>query len=195
MIQKQRCQKIRSQDNLRNVILVVISLIIVLKIVMDDSMEVTREVLNTWHTDRNIRKKYHHSPLQDLLVNLASLLETPSQESQDLEKEKGKQTNQVSYNPSSTEFPSTPRSSQPRYPISYETPDNKHEVSEASLETRSGLTTPKLLLQPEAKIQALQKDFIGVILNKVYDGHVSVHWARGRHMHLSYHECVPLHRY
>jgi len=162
--------------------------------VMDDSMEVTREVLDTWHTDRNIRKKYRHSPLQDLLVNLASLHETPSQESQDLEKEKGKQTNQVSYNPSTTEFPSTPRSSQPRYPISYETPDNKRKVSEASLETRSALTTPKKLLQPEAKIQALQKDFIGVILNKVYDGHVGVHWARGRHMHLSYHECVPLHR-
>ena len=113
--------------------------------------------------------------------------------SQDLEKEKGEQTSQVSYNPSTTEPPSTPRSSQPRYPISYETPDNKRKASETSLETRSALTTPNKLLQPEAKIQALQKDFIGVILNKVYGGHVGVHWAKGRHMHLSYHEYLRFH--
>ena len=153
-------------------------------------MEVTREVLDTWHTNRNIRKKYLRSPLQDLLVNLASLHETPSQESQDLDKEKGKQTSQVSYNPSTTEPPSTP--SQPRYPTSYQTPDNKRKASEASLEHRSVLTTPNKLFQPETKIQALQKDFIEMILNKVHDRHVDVHWTKGRHMHLSYHECVSI---
>ena len=176
MIQKQRCQKVLSRENLRNVYSFVASLIVVLKKVMDDSMEVTREVLDTWHTNRNIRKKYLHSPLQDLLVNLASLHETPSQESHDLEKEKRKQTIKVSYNTSTIEPSSTPRSSLPHYSISsYETLDNKRKTSEASLETRSALTTPKKLLQPEAKIQALQKDFIGVILNKVYDEHIDVH--------------------
>jgi len=156
-------------------------------------MEVTREVLMTWHSNRKLRKKFLYSPLLDLLVNLASLHETPSQESQDLEKEKGKQRPQVSYNFSSTESPSTPRSSKPRYPISYETPDNnKRKASEASLENRSALTTPTKLLQPEAKIQALQTYFIEVILNRVWGGHIDVHWARGRQMHLSYHECIPL---
>jgi hypothetical protein len=169
-----------------------IPLMIGLQKIMNDSMEVSREVLDTWHTNRNIRKKYSPSPLQDLLVNLASLHETSSQESQDLDKQKGKQISQVSYNPSTTEPPSTPRSSQPCYPTSYQTPDNKRKVSEASLETRSALTTPKKLLQPEAKIQALQKDFIEVILNKVYYGHVGIYWAKGRHMHLSYHECISI---
>ena len=40
------------------------------------------------------------------------------------------------------------------------------KVSETFLETRFGLTTPKKLLQPEPKSQALQKDIIDVILNK-----------------------------
>src|SRR5947207_3039954 len=48
--------------------------------------------------------------------------------------------------------------------------------------------TPTKLRQPEAKIQALQNQFVRTIIGKLWQGEIVISWAKGRHMFLTYDE-------
>ena len=61
--------------------------------------------------------------------------------------------------------PETPLYSSPRFPTSYETPDDKRKVSDTSFGTRSTETTPHKLIQPETGVQSLQNAFVTDIIN------------------------------
>jgi hypothetical protein len=164
--------------------------------VVDALNSVTREDLAKYHEpDGSVQGKFMDFPLKDFLLALVSMLQKDSQECQELTKKTSQQTSHVFYTPLQTseteshspnERPTTPDSSLHRFPTSFVTPDNKRTASEASLETRSNLTTPKKLMQPEAKVQSLQNLFVGVVLNHIYCGQVPIPWADGRYMFLTY---------
>jgi hypothetical protein len=133
---------------------------------------------------------------------LVAMNNTESQESQDLEREKGKQARAVVLKPVPEPVPSaqalplgelstTPPPSQPQFPASsYQTPDHKRKISQTSIEEQSTETTPHKLLQPEAKVQSLQDTFVHTILNELWASQVEIPWAKGRHMFMTYTESL-----
>src|SRR5208282_5194443 len=66
------------------------------------SMDITEDELRRVRGDRSLEKKLRYSPLQDLMLSLVDLLETDSEESQSLEREKGALPLTVAYEPIST---------------------------------------------------------------------------------------------
>ena len=133
------------------------------------------------------------------MLLLVDFLETDSQESQISEKEKHSTTSRLVYNTLSQSLPDNQTSSsavsptstpytQPRLPLSYQTPDNKRKISETSFGTRSTETTPNKLMHPEAKVQSLQNKFVDAIINRLWWGQIDIDWAKGRHMFLTYAE-------
>lgn len=163
------------------------------------SNDIMEEELGRLRGDISLEQKLYDSPLQDLILCLVDLLETDSEETQSLEKEKAAMSLAVAYDPisasisnvpssSSSLLPSTPPNSQPYFPRSYHAIDNKRKLSETSFGTRSTETTPVKLVHPEAKVQSLQNTFVNTIINKLWLGKVDISWAMGRHMFLSYTE-------
>ena len=151
------------------------------------------------HCDTSIRRKFLAGPLRDLMFCLVAMKNTDSQESQDLEREKRKQARAAVVKPVpesvptaqalSLDEPSTPRQS--LFPASsYQTPDHKRKISQASIEEQSTETTPHKLLQPEAKVQSLQDTFVHTIINELWASQVEIPWAKGRHMFMTYTESV-----
>jgi hypothetical protein len=132
--------------------------------------------LSNAHCDPSIRRKFLMGPLRDLMFCLVAMKNTDSQESQDLERGKGKQAHAVVLKPVPESVPSaqvlsldesstTPPSSQPLFPVSsYQTPDHKRKISQTSIEELSTEATPHKLLQPEAKVQSLQDTFVHTII-------------------------------
>ena len=165
---------------------------------VEASLSITEEELRTLRDNESLEMEVHKSPLRDLMFSLVNMLETDSEESQTLEKEKGSRAPAVIYHSIPTTFPtqqtslsqqqSSPLSSHPRLPHSYNMPDNKRKISETSFGTRSTETTPTKLVHPEAKVQSLQNKFVDTIINKLWLGKIDVSWAKGRRMFLSYSE-------
>ena len=65
-------------------------------------MDIMEDELRRLRGDRSLEKKLCYSPLQDLMLSLVELLETDSEESQSLEREKGALSLTVAYEPIST---------------------------------------------------------------------------------------------
>lgn len=148
-----------------------------------------------FRTDESVEAKHYDNPLRNLMLSLVNLLETDSQESQDLKAEKGKRIATIRTINASDELtsdtlgrPITPPYTEPRFPISFETPDNKPKISETSFGTRSTESTPNKLVHAEAKVQSLQNIFVQTIINELWFGKVVIPWAQGRHMFLTYAE-------
>ena len=131
------------------------------------------------------------------MLGLVDMLEADSEESQSLEREKRAFSSQAIYestlipaSESSTTFIST---SAPHFhSSSYRTPDKKRKASQSSFEVHSTETTPNKLIQPEAKVQALQNSFVKNIINHLWFGEINIQWARGRRMFLTYTEFFHL---
>src|SRR5947207_8367420 len=79
--------------------------------IIQASLEVTEEDLLSLHDDKSIRVKLSQNPLNRLILSLADLLETDSQESQDLDTEKRKQTTTLFHGFVSEPVPKQPESS------------------------------------------------------------------------------------
>jgi hypothetical protein len=141
--------------------------------------------------------KLFDNPLQHVVLGLVDIFETDSKQSQQLEKDKMKQTITVPSTVSALDQQSstpTVRPSTPDHPFptSYETPDHKRKLSETSFGTRSTDSTPTKLDQPEAKVQSLQDKFIAAIVTNVWiGGKIDLSWVQGRHMFLTYAEYHP----
>ena len=152
--------------------------------------------------DEFFKRTPYESPLQDLMLGLVDLLETDSEESQLMEKEKTSRSPKKICSPTSVSAPnerstsiynqpSTPPYSHSRFPQSYDTLDNKRKISDTSFGTGSTETTPTKLVHPEAKVQSLQNTFVKTMINKLWLGNIDVPWAKGRHMFLTYSEFSP----
>ena len=169
--------------------------------VIDASQAITEEDLSNAHCDTSIRRKFLAGPLRDLMFCLVAMKNTDSQESQDMEREKSKQVRAAVLKPVTESVSTTQalslaessilRTSQPLFPASsYQTPDHKRKISQASIEELSTETTPHKLLQPEAKVQSLQDTFVHTIINELWASQVEIPWAKGRHMFMTYTESV-----
>lgn len=166
--------------------------------ILKASLEVTEDDLRNLRNDDGLKERLYESPLRDLMLGLVDMLEADSEESQSLEREKNSlsqivyeaTSTSLSDSPSlSTTLPSTPQTSKPHFPpSSYQTPDKKRKVSDTSFEIHSTETTPNKLVQPEAKVQALQNTFVKNIINELWMGEIKVPWVKGRHVFLSYTE-------
>src|SRR5271169_6320179 len=110
---------------------------------MEASSTVSEEELRGAREDEFFKQRLYENPLQDLMLSLVDLLETDSEESQSLEKEKGSQPLTMVHNPipvlipdeknvSISTQPSTPPYSKPRFPQSHDAADNKRKLSETS---------------------------------------------------------------
>ena len=157
--------------------------------IINASLDVTEEELQRLRGDTKLERKLYKSPLRDLILSLVDMLETDSEESQHLEKEKHTTSPVVLYNliepADANPPPSTPQMQPAEFPLA---PTNKRKISNTSFGTRSTETTPTKLLQPEAKVQSLQNTFVKIIINTLWLGKVDVPWVKGRHMFLTYTE-------
>jgi hypothetical protein len=166
---------------------------------MNASLDITEDELRMTRRNEDIEEKLYNGPLRDFMHFIVDLLETDSEESQSREKEKGTMTPTIIYSPMSDSqldrgsSTSSTSPTQPRYPSTYVTPTTKRKISDTSFETHSTETTPTKLVQPEAKVQSLQNTFVNTIINKLWYGKIDIPWARGRHMFLTYTECIPSH--
>ena len=171
--------------------------------IIESSQAVTEDDLRRYRGDKRVRSKFNNNVLQDVFLCLVKLLETDSEESQSLQKDKAARGPIVVYAPPSTPPPASVHSfssplpyAQPRLPQSFETVNhNKRKLRDTSFGNKSTETTPTKLKQPEPNVQFLQDTFINRLLNKLWDGQVSIPWARGRFMFLTYSEyahAVPL---
>jgi hypothetical protein len=168
-------------------------------LIIQASLEVNEAELSSARKDKLFRMKLSRNPLKHVILSLADLLETDSQEARELDTEKRRQIATVLSGPVSDSFAEQPVSSPVKpvytdsnFPTSYETPSNKRKVSETSFGTRSTESTPNKLVHSEAKVQALQNMFVHTIINEVWLGSIDIPWAKGRHMFLTYAECVFL---
>ena len=162
--------------------------------IIQASLNVTEEDLLSLHDDELIRIQLSQNPLKNFIFALADLLETDSQESQELDTEKRKQTVIVFPVPVPESESSSSKLSyaNPSFPTSYETPNNKRKVSETSFGTRSTETTPNKLVHSEAKVQALQNVFVYTMINEIWLGIIGISWVKGRKMFLTYTELIFL---
>lgn len=160
-------------------------------------MAVTEAELRRERYDEAVKRKVKKNKLKGILLSLVNLLETESKESQEREKEKDKESLKVisvhsswpsQQSLSTNERPSTPRDSQPRYPSSIMTPDNKRNVSSSSygVDDASTENTPIRMVHAEAKVQSLQNKFVDTILDELWLQQIPVPWATGRQMFLTY---------
>lgn len=165
--------------------------------ILKASQDVTEDDLMTARVDDSVDMKLDENQLQYVMLSLVDLLETDSKEAQELERVKGKQTANVTYTStfdrdspalSSSSHPENNPYTHPRFPISFETPDNKRKISDTSFGTRSTESTPNKLCHPEAKVQSLQNAFVNTIITKLWSGRIDIPWAQGRHMFLTYSE-------
>lgn len=139
--------------------------------IIQASEDITEEDLKTLRTDESVEAKHFENPLATLVLSLVNLLETDSQESQDLAAEKGKRIMTIRMIGDSDETiaepmirPATPPHTQPRFPTSFKISDNKRKISEASFGTRSTESIPNKLGHAEAKVQSLQNTFVQTII-------------------------------
>jgi hypothetical protein len=169
------------------------------------SESISEKDLRKARDDETVKEKLEENPLVSVLSNLADLLETDSEESQKRERKKFKITppsvlsSEPSLEPSPPTSQSTsersPQLNQPRFPISYATPDKKRKASDRSFDTESTETTPRKLDHPEARVQSLQDDFVKTLIRYLWRGEVNISWARGRRMFLTYNEYSLSHFY
>ena len=159
--------------------------------IVNASLDVTEEELQRLRGDIKLEQKLYKNPLRDLMLSLVDMLETDSEESQHLEKEKHTTSPVVLYNliepADANPPPSTPQMQPAEFPLA---PTNKRKISNTSFGTRSTETTPTKLLQPEAKVQSLQNTFVKIIINSLWLGKVDIPWVKGRHMFLTYTESL-----
>jgi hypothetical protein len=166
--------------------------------ILNASLEISEDDLRSARGNYRLKEKLYMNPLQDLMLGLVDMLEAESEESQSLEREKSAVPALVTYEATSTVasdgtgFSSTPARAQSQPPSSYTTPAKKRPISQTSFEAHSTETTPNKLVQPEAKVQALQNTFVRNIINQLWLGDIPIPWARGRTMLLTYTECSPL---
>jgi hypothetical protein len=170
--------------------------------IIEASKSISEEDLRKARDDETVKVQLDANPLMPVLLNLLDLLETDSEESRERERKKLKTRPSVpssepdpAISQSSSERPLTPQFSQPRFPSSYETPDNKRKVSDKSFEAESTETTPHKLDHPEAKVQSLQDEFEKTFIRHIWWGEVDVSWAQGRRMFLTYSEYSPFSRF
>jgi len=178
-------------ENLQDVKIQIILLNIGYDSIIQASLNVTEEDLLSLHDDELIRIQLSQNPLKNFIFALADLLETDSQESQELDTEKRKQTVIVFPVPVPESESSSFKLSYAN-PTSYETPNNKRKVSETSFGTRSTEITPNKLVHSEAKVQALQNVFVYTMINEVWLGIIGISWVKGRKMFLTYTELIFL---
>jgi hypothetical protein len=159
------------------------------------SEDITEEDLKTLRTDESVEAKHYKNPLASLMLSLVNLLETDSQESQDLAAGKGKRVTTIRTISVSDETiaepliqPTTPPQTQPHFPTSFKTPDSKRKISETSFGTRSTESTPNRLVHAEAKVQSLQNTFVQTIIKALWFDKIVIPWAQGRVMFLTYAE-------
>ena len=163
---------------------------------MKASRDITEEELLRTRSDQYVERKLSDSPLGQFFLDLVTLLETDSQESQSLEKQKHAMSpvkaNSTSASLDHTDdnplpdIPSTPSPRQPHFPKSDEPVSHKRKLSELSLPTSSTETTPSKLIQQEALVQSVQNAFVGNIVQKLWLGKIGIPWAERRRMFLSY---------
>ena len=163
--------------------------------IIEASKDVTEDELHRYRGDKRIRNKFNGNVLQDVFLCLVKLLETDSEESQSLQKEKAARGPIVVHTPPSTplasgsSFSTPPPNSQSRFSQPNEAVNNKkRKVSETSFGNISTETTPTKLKQPEPNVQSLQDTFVNRLINKLWDGQVGIPWAQGRFMFLTYSE-------
>jgi hypothetical protein len=146
-------------------------------------------------SDDAVKLKLSESPLCQVLFDLVELIETDSQESQLLEKEKHAVSPVVATSTMPApdladnplpETPSTPPPRQPHFPPSDEPVSHKRKISEVSLPSSSTETTPSKLARREALVQSIQNSFVSDIVKKLWLGEIGIPWADNRHMFLSY---------
>ena len=162
-----------------------------------ESTEITEKHLEDMDYDPS-KKRRSLRLLKNFLICLAKLQIVGSMESylQQKNKQKKPKTTEPTQKEVTTsdDFPrpQTPYS-EPRFPTSFETPQtNKRNISETSFGSRSTESTPKKLIQAEAKVQSLQNAFVNDIINTLWDGWVKLYWVKGRRMRLQYAEYNPL---
>ena len=163
--------------------------------ILKASLDFTEEDLRLARHDHSVRAKLDENPLEYVLLSLVDLLETDSEGFQERERKKLRQE-ALRPHPANQSFsvdgtPSTPEDPLPRFPSSFETPNNKRKISDTSFGTQSTETTPGRMVQPEAKVQSLQDKFVTTIIKKVWWGQIDVPWAQGRHLFLTYTEFPP----
>ena len=83
----------------------------------------------------------------------------------------------------------TPPHTETRFPTSYETPqDTKRKISEISFGAQSTHSTPKKLVQAEARVQGLQNAFVNDIIDALWGKGIDLLWVKERRMYLQYAE-------
>ena len=171
-----------------------------------------------FHRD-DVKAKIMKSPINPVLMQLVSLLETPSQLAMDHRKIKAKTRKKPTLvKPSTDEIPEPSIPRQPLTPnpqpttivqrIRNTTPDtapsssstaftpqNKRNISGGSTTTNALTSTepsPAQLEKPEQEVQTFQDTLVTTLINYIWQGGIPIEWPRNRKMWLNYVSYVAL---